>query len=343
MPLTQDTESEESVLNVQNLKLVFETIQGSFHALNGIDLQIGRKEILGLVGESGCGKSSLALCAIGLLPPESARILDGKILFKGQDLLALNEKEMEKVRGTGISMIFQEPLTCLNPLFTIGDQLGESVKVSFERRQSSRNTSKSEDAKEEATRWLKRVGLPDPTGALERYPHELSGGMRQRVMIAMALAAKPSLMLADEPTSAVDVTTQAQVLKLIRSLVDEVGTSVLFISHDLAVIAQIADRVAVMYAGMVMEEGAVNEVFKQPSHPYTQALLRSFPSDEAKGRDLDIIPGSVPDLMSSPGGCPFHPRCKNAKYDCKIKAPEFREVSPGHRVACEDFRSLSLY
>jgi oligopeptide/dipeptide ABC transporter ATP-binding protein len=257
-------------------------------------------------------------------------------LFNGQNLVTLNEKEMEKIRGTGISMIFQEPLTSLNPLFTIGDQLSESVKMSLERRQSSGNTSTIEDTdiKKEVVDWLGRVGLPDPTSAFEKYPHELSGGMRQRVMIAMAMAAKPSLMLADEPTSAVDVTTQIQILRLIRSLVDEVGTSVLFISHDLAVIAQIVDRVAVMYAGMVVEEGSVYEMFEKPLHPYSQALLASFPSDDAKGRDLDIIPGSVPNLTSIPVGCPFHPRCKKAEFVCQGERPHFREVSAGHRIAC---------
>jgi len=256
-------------------------------------------------------------------------------------VVGLNEKQMETIRGTGISMIFQEPLTSLNPLFTVGNQLKESLNMSIERRKETESKS-SRDVDDEATDWLKRVGLPDPANALEKYPHELSGGMRPRIMIAMALVAKPSLMLADEPTSALDVTTQAQILRLIRSLVDEVGTSVLFISHDLAVIAQIADRVAVMYAGMIMEEGSVYEIFEKPCHPYTQALLASFPSDEAKGKDLDIISGSVPDLMSSPGGCPFHPRCKNAKYECQVRRPDFREVSPGHRVACEDYRTLTL-
>jgi len=340
--LTQDTESRNPILKVENLRLVFETIQGTYHALNGVDFQIGAKEVVGLVGESGCGKSTLALSAIGLLPVPPARILaGGKIYFKGQDVVGLNENQMETIRGTGISMIFQEPLTSLNPLFTVGNQLKESLNMSIERRKETESNS-SRDVDDEATDWLKRVGLPDPANALEKYPHELSGGMRQRIMIAMALVAKPSLMLADEPTSALDVTTQAQILRLIRSLVDEVGTSVLFISHDLAVIAQIADRVAVMYAGMIMEEGSVYEIFEKPCHPYTQALLASFPSDEAKGKDLDIISGSVPDLMSSPGGCPFHPRCKNAKNECQVRRPDFREVSPGHRVACEDYRTLTL-
>ena len=340
--MTQDTESRNPILKVENLRLVFETIQGTYHALNGVDFQIGAKEVVGLVGESGCGKSTLALSAIGLLPVPPARILaGGKIYFKGQDVVGLNENQMETIRGTGISMIFQEPLTSLNPLFTVGNQLKESLNMSIERRRKTESKS-SRDVDDEATDWLKRVGLPDPANALEKYPHELSGGMRQRIMIAMALVAKPSLMLADEPTSALDVTTQAQILRLIRSLVDEVGTSVLFISHDLAVIAQIADRVAVMYAGMIMEEGSVYEIFEKPCHPYTQALLASFPSDEAKGKDLDIISGSVPDLMSSPGGCPFHPRCKNAKNECQVRRPDFREVSPGHRVACEDYRTVTL-
>jgi oligopeptide/dipeptide ABC transporter ATP-binding protein len=326
----------ETVLSVQDLRLVFETIQGRFHALNGVDLEIKEREVVGLVGESGSGKSSLALATIGLLPTPPARILaESQIHFKGQDLLALKEDEMEKIRGTGISMIFQEPLTSLDPLFTIGDQVEESVKIGLERRGKSGNpVSMDEQVEGNSASWLKRVGLPDPERALQKYPHELSGGMRQRVMIAMAMAAKPSLMLADEPTSALDVTTQAQILKLTRSLMEEVGTAVLFISHDLAVVAQIADRVLVMYAGMIVEEAPVHEIFDRPLHPYTQALLASFPTEEAKGKHLGAIPGYVPSLANIPDGCPFHPRCKYAREDCPKARPGLREIYPGHKVAC---------
>ncbi len=234
--MTQDTESKRTILRTENLHLIFETIQGKFHALNGVEVGIAEREVMGLVGESGCGKSTLALSTIGLLSIPPARIVDGKIFFKGENLVGLKEEEMEKIRGTGISMIFQEPLTSLNPLFTVGNQLEESVKMYLERQLNSISAPSRSDIQKEAVGWLEKVGLPDPVSALQKYPHELSGGMRQRIMIAMAMAAKPSLMLADEPTSALDVTTQAQILRLIRRLVDEVGTSVLFITHDLAVV-----------------------------------------------------------------------------------------------------------
>jgi peptide/nickel transport system ATP-binding protein len=326
----------EVVLSVQNLHLVFETIEGRYNALNGVDLDVEEGQVIGLVGESGCGKSSLALATIGLVPTPPAKIMEGsKILFKGQDLLALGEKEMEKIRGTGMSMIFQEPLTCLNPVFTIGDQLTEAVTTSLERRNHPRAIARKEDGvKQQVVSWLRKVGIPDPEAALAKYPHELSGGMRQRVMIAMAMAPKPSLMLADEPTSAVDVTTQAQILRLIRSLIAETQTSVLFISHDLAVVAQIADRVAVMYAGLIMEEASVHEMFERPLHPYTQALLASFPGEEGKNKDLETIPGSVPSLTNIPAGCPFHPRCRSARDECSKARPQLKEVSPRHKVAC---------
>lgn len=324
----------EPILRVQNLRLVYETLQGSFSALNGVDLQIDQGEVLGLVGESGCGKSSLGLTIMRILPTQTARVLEGsKVLFKGHDLLALTEKEMEKIRGAEISMVFQEPLTCLNPVFSIGDQLGESIRIGLEGTEQI-TKPKRDEIREQALSWLKRVEIPDPESALEKYPHELSGGMRQRILISMAMAAKPSLMLVDEPTSALDVTTQAQILKLIRSLVEEIGTSVLFISHDLAVVAQISERVAVMYAGVVVEEASVFEIFEKPVHRYTQALLASFPSEETKNKRLEVIRGTVPNLMRMPSGCPFHPRCKYARGDCSKLRPELKEVSFGHRVAC---------
>ena len=327
----------EPILSVRNLRLVFESMRGRFHALNGVKLDIAPREVLGIVGESGCGKSSLALATIGLLPTPPARIVDGsQILFKGKNLLSMNETEMELVRGTGIGMIFQEPLTSLNPIFTIGDQLSEAVKIAAERRNlgldSSKKSSK-EEFKEEGISWLRKVGLPDPESALERYPHELSGGMRQRVMICMALAEGPTLMLADEPTSFLDVTTQAQILRLTASLVRDVGASVMMISHDLAVVAQISDRVVVMYAGIVVEDAPIPEIYEKPLHPYTQALLSCLPKQGA-GKRLEMIPGAPPSLRETPHGCPYAPRCAYAKDACKTETPELKEVSPGHRVAC---------
>jgi oligopeptide/dipeptide ABC transporter ATP-binding protein len=324
----------EPVLQVHDLTVVFETFEGRYSALNSVDLTINEVEIVGLVGESGCGKSTLALAVMGLLPHPPARVLSGSITFRGSNLLTYTEEQMEHVRGTGISMIFQEPLTSLNPLFTIGDQLSESIIIKLQRAGADvgRRTGK---VHAEVVNWLKHVDLADPESAMDRYPHEWSGGMRQRVMIAMALSSEPQLMLADEPTSALDVTTQAQILRLVKSLVKEVKASVLFISHDLAVVAQIADRVAVMYAGMVVEEASVNEIFEHPLHPYTQALLSSFPKEKSvKKSRLEIIPGSVPNLTHIPSGCPFHPRCKYVREVCSTARPELRETSPGHKVAC---------
>jgi len=323
-----------SVLKVENLRLLYETMRGRSWALTGVDFGIQPGEVLGLVGESGCGKSSLALAIMQLLP-QSARAMTGKVLFKGQDILSLTGTEMETVRGSGISMIFQEPLTSLNPLFTIGDQLRESIRMALRRRKDeSLKSELKEEVSRQAVDWLRRVGIPDSESAVKKYPHELSGGMRQRVMIAMAMASRPSLLLADEPTSALDVTTQAQILQLIQLLIKDAGTAVIFISHDLAVIAQIADRVAVMYAGMLVEESSVSEIFENPLHPYTQALLSSFPRQERRKKRLETIPGSVPELESVPARCPFDSRCKYATSDCLKARPHWKEVSPGHHVAC---------
>ncbi len=330
-------QQQDPVLAIRNFSLDYQTFLGGVNALNSVDLDIFKGEILGLVGESGCGKSSLAMSIIGLLPAIHAKISgESKIDFRGQDLLTLKESEMEKIRGTGISMIFQEPLTSLNPIFTVGYQLSESVKIGLQRKEpkSASVVTDKKSLKEQAVAWLRKVGIADSGKVFERYPHELSGGMRQRVMIAMALAARPALLLADEPTTALDVTTQAQILRLIRSLVNEIRTSVIFISHDLAVIAQIADRVAVMYAGIIVEEASVYEIFEKPLHPYTQALLASFPSDEKEKKRFETIPGSVPSLMNRPPGCPFHPRCKFAMKVCSGERPQLKEFSPGHKVAC---------
>jgi len=322
------------VLEVHDLSVVFETFEGRYSALNNIDLTINQGEVLGLVGESGCGKSTLALAIMGLLPRAHAKIPSGSITFNGKNILSYTEKEIERVRGTEISMVFQEPLTSLDPLFTIGDQLSETIQIKLQRTGASVRWN-SGKVRTEVLNWMKRVGLADPESAIERYPHEFSGGMRQRVIIAMALAAEPQLMLADEPTSALDVTTQVQILRLVKSLVSQVKASVLFISHDLAVVAQIADRVAVMYAGMVVEEASVEEIFENPLHPYTQALIGSFPKEkEVKKRKLASIPGSVPNLTHIPPGCPFNPRCTLTERVCSATRPKLRETSPGHRVAC---------
>lgn len=326
----------EPILSVRNLHLAFESMRGRFHALNGVNLDIAPGEVLGVVGESGCGKSSLALATIGLLPSSSRIMNESEILFNGKNLLSMSDAEMELVRGTGISMIFQEPLTSLNPIFTIGDQLTEAVRIAAIRRDRKLDPTKKkakEEFKEQGVSWLRRVGIPDPESALERYPHELSGGMRQRVMISMALAERPALMLADEPTSFLDVTTQAQILRLTASLVRDAGASVMMISHDLAVVAQISDRIVVMYAGIVVEDAPIPEIYEKPLHPYTQALLSCLPRPGAAKR-LEMIPGAPPSLRDKPHGCPYAPRCAYAKEICKADTPRLKEVSPGHHVAC---------
>jgi len=336
--------STDELVKVEGLRLIFETLYGTVKALSGVDLTIKRREVLGLVGESGCGKTVLGLSIIGLLPIPPGKILDGKIYYQGRNLLELSDKDMEKVRGTGITMIFQEPMTALNPVFTVGDQITESIKVRSERSSERPHREKAEKPRmrprsknswsNEVIEALKLVRISDPQSIVRRYPHELSGGMRQRVMTAMALAAKPSLMIADEPTTAVDVTTQAQVLKLMRELMEEVNTSILFISHDFGVIAEISDRVAVMYAGNIVEEAPVYELFESPLHPYTRALLASLPSVASKKKGLEAIAGEVPSLVALPPGCAFHPRCRRAKKECSLVVPKLTEVGPNHKVAC---------
>lgn len=327
----------QPILSIRNLCVVFQTIQGRFHALNSIELDVAPGEVLGIVGESGCGKSTLAFATIGLLPMPPARIIDGsQIIFKGEQLLPPKETQMELVRGTGIAMIFQEPLTSLHPIYTIGDQLSEAVRIQMKRRNVTRNISKKnakQDFKLQSISWLRKVGIPDPESSLERYPHELSGGMRQRVMIAMAMAEAPTLLLADEPTSFLDVTTQAQILRLMASLVRDAGMSVMFISHDLAVVAGISDRVIVMYAGIIVEDAPIPEIYEKPLHPYTQGLLSCLPKGAGERR-LGTIPGFPPSLREAPHVCPYQPRCPYAKEVCKNEVPKLREFSPRHRVAC---------
>lgn len=336
--------STDELVKVEGLRLIFETLYGTVKALSGVDLTIRKREVLGLVGESGCGKTVLGLSIIGLLPIPPGKILDGRVYYEGRNLLELSDEDMEKIRGTGITMIFQEPLTALNPVFTVGDQIAESIKVRSERSFEEPHRGRAEKPRmrlgskdswsNEVIEALRLVRISDPQSIIRRYPHELSGGMRQRVMTAMALAAKPSLMIADEPTTAVDVTTQAQVLKLMRELMEEVNTSILFISHDFGVIAEISDRVAVMYAGNIVEEAPVYELFESPLHPYTRALLASLPSAASKKRGLEAIAGEVPSLVALPPGCAFHPRCGRAKKECSLVVPKLMEVSTNHKVAC---------
>lgn len=328
--------TSQPVLQMENVRLEFETELGTVHALRGVDLSVSENEVMGLVGESGCGKTVLGLTALGLNPSPPAHLLDGsRIIFGGRDLAKLSSRDLALIRGTGISMIFQEPATSLNPVFTVGDQIAESIKLRIQRQKSSvRPEIWKAAVADEVVNALRLVRIADPERIAKRYPHELSGGMKQRAMIAMALAAKPSLLIADEPTTALDVTIQSQILSLMRDLMKEVRTSILFITHDLGVIAEIADRVAVMYAGQIMEESEVTDLFREPLHPYTQGLLSSLPRLSELEKQLQQLPGSVPDAINPPQGCSFHPRCKYAMDQCSKIAPRLRQVKPGHKVAC---------
>jgi oligopeptide/dipeptide ABC transporter ATP-binding protein len=316
------------LLEIQGLRTCFTTDQGVLKAVDGVDLSLGEGQTLGLVGESGCGKSVTALSILRLIT-SPGRIAGGRILFEGRDLLALPEREMRRVRGNRIGLVFQEPASALNPVLTVGFQVAESLLI-------HRGLSRRE-AMREAEELFRIVSIPDPAGSVRQYPHQLSGGLRQRVLIAIALACKPAVLIADEPTTALDVTIQAQILDLLRRLREEYHLSVILISHDLGVIAEMADRVAVMYAGRIVEEAPVREMFRAPRHPYTLGLLRSIPRrrpGEPRPRRLHAIPGNVPDLARLPGGCSFHPRCPDVMDVCRALDPAMTAEAAGGRVAC---------
>jgi oligopeptide/dipeptide ABC transporter ATP-binding protein len=318
------------LLEVKGLKTYFYTEDGVVRAVDGVNFEVYPGEVLGLVGESGCGKSVTSLSIMRLIS-KPGRIDAGEILLDGQNLLELSEDEMMKVRGNRISMIFQQPQTALNPVFRVGDQLSEVLSV--------HQDLGKEAGRKRAVALLKMVGVPDPERRVDAYPHELSGGMAQRVMIAMALACVPELLIADEPTTALDVTIQAQILDLMRDLRRDMGTSVILITHDLGVVAEMAERVAVMYAGEIVEQTDVNSLFDEPLHPYTQGLIGSIPVLGEIREKLAVIPGSVPNLINLPPGCRFAPRCQaRIKYACAICGsdikPELEEIKPGHYVRC---------
>jgi peptide/nickel transport system ATP-binding protein/oligopeptide transport system ATP-binding protein len=320
---------KETLLDIQGLQTYFYTGEGVGRAVDGVDLTVGRAETVGIVGESGCGKSVTALSILRLVPDPPGRIVGGRILFAGQDLLGLEMEAMRKVRGNKISMIFQEPMTSLNPLFTVGFQISEILRL-------HRDLSKA-TALERSVEVLKLVGIPAPEKRVRDYPHQLSGGMRQRVMIAMAIACEPALIIADEPTTALDVTIQAQILDIMRGLKAKTGASVLLITHNLGVVADAAERVIVMYAGKVVEEAATEELFARPLHPYTRALLRAIPHpDESTQRKqgLYVIPGMVPSPAQLPPGCKFHNRCESAFDRCLREEPPLEAAASGHRVRC---------
>jgi oligopeptide/dipeptide ABC transporter ATP-binding protein len=321
-PMTHD----KPLLYVENLKVYFQSNGARARAVDGISFEVRKKETVCIVGESGCGKTVSALSILGLISTPPGEIVDGKIIFSGQDLIKLDEKEMQKIRGNHISMVFQEPLTSLNPVFTIGDQVGEAVRT--------HQQIEKEALYRYCVQLLDDVGIPSSKQRLKDYPHQLSGGQRQRVMIAMALACDPDLIIADEPTTALDVTVQAQIIALLRSIQKKRSMSILYISHDLGVVSAIANRIYVMYAGIIVEQGNTDQIFRTARHPYTQGLLASLPSLSKRGKRLNSIPGSVPNPAYKPEGCPFHPRCPHTLVSCQEEFPEMCDYGQGHQARC---------
>ena len=314
------------MLSVDDLKVYFFSDERVARAVDGVSYAVRNGETVCLVGESGCGKTVSALAIMRILPMPPGRIMGGRILFNGQNLFDLDEEEMQKVRGKQMAMIFQEPMTSLNPVFTVEDQIGEAIIVHENIRQ--------EELRRRCVQLLRDVGIPSPEERLKDYPHQLSGGQRQRVMIAMALACNPDLVIADEPTTALDVTIQAQILSLFRELKKRREMSLLYITHDLGVVSTIADRIYVMYAGVIAEQGNTGSIFREPKHPYTQGLLASLPSRAKRGKALYSIPGTVPNPAYKPAGCPFHPRCPHAIDPCRSIYPALCDYGGGHLSRC---------
>ncbi len=316
----------DKVIEVKELETHFFSRYGVARAVDKVSYSLDKGEILGVVGESGCGKSVTALSILRLIPDPPGKIVGGEILLEGENILEFSEKELEKVRGNKISMIFQEPMTSLNPLFTVGDQIMEPLIL-------HRGMTKKE-AKKEAIEMLSSVGIPLPEKRFSEYPNSMSGGMRQRVMIAMALCCRPKVLIADEPTTALDVTIQAQILRLMKKMREELGTAIIFITHDLGVVAEICDRAAVMYCGSIVEQGGVREIFKNPLHPYTKGLIKAIPKIDEDVQMLYNIKGSVPSLWALPEGCRFADRCEYRMDICTKKRPELVETQEGHSVCC---------
>jgi peptide/nickel transport system ATP-binding protein len=318
-----------SLLEIKGLKTHFKTDDGWLHAVDGVDITVERGETLGVVGESGCGKSVTAMTVLKLIAMPPGRIVAGQILWQGRDLVPLSSDEMRSIRAKEIAIVFQEPMTSLNPVYTVGEQIAEVLRL--------HEGLNRKDAMDRAAEMLKLVHIPTPERRVRDYPHQFSGGMRQRVMIAMALACNPKLLIADEPTTALDVTIQAQILDLLNELKARLGMSIMLITHAMGVVAETAQRVAVMYAGKVIEEAPVAELFAHPRHPYTQGLIRSIPridTDAVKKVRLEAIAGVVPKLIAPPEGCRFAPRCRHARAACTEATPQLREVARGHKVAC---------
>lgn len=317
---------DNHLISVQDLMVHFRSNNTPARAVDGVSFEVKREETVCLVGESGCGKTVSALSILGLVPVPPGDIAGGKILFRGQNLLDLDEKKMQKIRGNHIAMVFQEPLTSLNPVFTIGDQISEAISI---HKNIDANTRR-----ECCIQLLKDVGIDSPEQRINDYPHQLSGGQRQRVMIAMALACDPDLIIADEPTTALDVTVQDQILRLFKFIQKTRSMSILYITHDLGVVTHIADRVYVMYSGIIAEQGNTSQIFHRAKHPYTRGLLASLPSRSKRGKRLYSIPGAVPDPAHKPKGCPFHPRCPHAIPICRIEYPQMCNYGEGHLARC---------
>lgn len=319
------TATAAPLLEVRDLHTHFETSEGVGRAVDGVSFGVASARTLGILGESGCGKSVTALSILRLVAPPG-RIVSGEILYNGRDLLRLSEREMRAIRGGEIAMVFQEPMTSLNPVFTIGNQIGEAVRLHQKLDRAG--------TRERVIEALRRVEIPEPERRAKSYPHELSGGMRQRAMIAMALACEPSLLIADEPTTALDVTIQAQILELLRGLRDSLGMAMMLITHDLGIVAEQADEVAVMYAGRIVERASAIDLFERPLHPYTVALLQAGAQRHGTGRHLDALPGTVPSLFKRPSGCRFRDRCPRAIPECADVDPALETKAPGHEAAC---------
>jgi len=318
----------EPILSIQDLVVDFKTEDGVVHAVDGVSYELYPGEILGIVGESGSGKSVSTLALLGLIPMPPGKIVRGTAMFKGRDLLRLKKKELRKVRGNEVAMVFQDPMTSLNPVLTVGSQLGEAIKTHYP-------NEKDSVVKEKVVRLLDMVGVPNPEARYSQYPHEFSGGMRQRAMIAMGIANSPSLLIADEPTTALDVTIQAQVLEVLKRVQQETDAATILITHDLGIVAEMCDRVLVMYAGHIVESGTVEDIFRAPRHPYTIGLMNSLPKLTGDEEWLEPITGAPPSLINLPPGCPFHPRCFLARERCKQEVPPLRPVEgAGHQSAC---------
>ncbi|GLO67653.1 ABC transporter ATP-binding protein [Oceanobacillus kimchii] len=326
----------EKILEVKDLHVTFTTYGGSVQAVRGVNFYLNKGETLAIVGESGCGKSVTSNAIMRLIPNPPGKITKGNIYFKGKDLIQFREKQMRSIRGVDISMIFQDPMTALNPTLTIGTQLMEGLK--------EHKGISGKEAKAKAIEMMELVGIPSPEERLKQYPHQFSGGMRQRIVIAIALICEPDLLIADEPTTALDVTIQAQILELFEKIQEKMGVSIILITHDLGVVAKIADRIAVMYAGKIIESGTKREIFYQPQHPYTKGLLNSVPRLDIKEDQLTPIDGTPPDLFSPPQGCPFAARCPFAMEVCDKVYPVQTELTPSHNVDCwlQDERAQQL-